>query len=181
MAQMTISNSQKFYSVLGLSSQLIFLTGTKSCLTWVHWPLCKKVHVARIISCQLFPVKGPGLLRSKLRPCDSQTQPKQFSTRSVTCHSCTGQRCENCVSLLGPTCNNHLTKNLYKPQEMYFVFLFQPLLRPWEADFISILQFCWIYFEIHLSFFNLEMPIKNYFSKHATHKAARQCKELKHI
>lgn len=77
-----------------------------------------------------------------------QTQLKEYNTGSVTCHSCTGQRCENHVSLLGPTCNNHLTENLYKPQDTCFVFLFQPLLRPWEVDLVFILPFCWTYFEI---------------------------------
>lgn len=144
---MTLNKSQKFYSLLGLSSQLGSLTSPNSCLTWVHWPLCKNVHVAGIISCQLFPVKG--LLRSRHCLAILQTQPKEYNSRSVICHSCTGQRYGNHISLLGPTCNNHLTENLYKPQDIYFVFIFQPLLRPWEADLVSILQFCWTCFEIH--------------------------------
>lgn len=35
-----------------------------------------------------------------------------------------------------------------QPHHMLFVFLLQSLPRPWEVSLSSILQFCWMYFEI---------------------------------
>lgn len=64
-----------------------------------------------------------------------QTQPKGCNTRSVTCHSCPGQRWESHVSLLALTCNNHLTENLYNTTRHAFCFSLPVLAKALRSRF----------------------------------------------
>lgn len=123
------------------------LTSTKWYLTHVHRCICSAVHMAGIISCLPFPLQGPGAPKSRDCLSDSPTpaQGEQYYDCTLPFLYWPEMR----EPLIFARSNLQQMRTHTIPHHMYFVLLFQSLLRPWEAILVSILQFCWTYFEIH--------------------------------
>lgn len=144
----------------------------------MHRYLSRAVHTAGSISCQPFPVQGPEPSKSRDHPADSPIPAQgQYSTMTVPWHNCTGQRWENHYLAT--------TENPCNTTSQVFCFSLPVLAKALRSKFsfhpTILLNVLWD----PLLFINLEVlstsKKRYYFSKHATHSAERQYKELKRI